>query len=447
MNRYLKIKKQWFVLLLIFSVLFLAGCTLELPTPESLITAPQSNQELMQQRQMIAEYLDKDERMIVPSRDIAGNAYQYADLDNDGKDEIIAFYANKENNFVLGFIVLDEQDGQWSLQHKTTAYGTDVDYFTVQDLDNDGSKELVLGVRTGYGSMKELYLYHLSGSSLIDVSSNDRVSYDRIVLAEQGSGKKMLVTASTDTSVLVGSSNIMIYQYENEQIVSIYDNTFEGYCSEMYYAKVNAGVEGIYLAMRYNHYVNILLLREDAGAFDIALEHPMPYDYEAMSGIELFGDVDSDGVLEINSLWSPESNLSGRPYQDYVHVWLQWDGESGLQAVDAILDHRAEGYRFTIPIAWMDSLYYDFYTEGEIDWIEFYYENEERSFDTAFALAAVDRFVWERMADDAEETIVVLGNNPVLNKVYLANIKTEAFNGFELDTGRLISCLHIEGGE
>ena len=60
MNRYLKIKKQWFVLLLIFSVLFLAGCTLELPTPESLITAPESNQELMQQKQITQDHQKVD---------------------------------------------------------------------------------------------------------------------------------------------------------------------------------------------------------------------------------------------------------------------------------------------------------------------------------------------------------------------------------------------------
>ena len=101
MNRYLKIKKQWFVLLLIFSVLFLAGCTLELPTPESLITAPESNQELMQQKQMISEFLGKAERMIVPEVNEIGTAYQYINLDEDAEKEVVVFYANKESKFML----------------------------------------------------------------------------------------------------------------------------------------------------------------------------------------------------------------------------------------------------------------------------------------------------------------------------------------------------------
>ena len=130
------------------------------------------------------------------------------------------------------------------------------------------------------------------------------------------------------------------------------------------------------MAMRYNHYINMLLLCETESGFAVVLEHPMPYDYEEMAGIALFDDINNDGILEVNSLWSPENNLSNRAYQDFIHVWLQWDGESGLKAMSAILENQADGYRFMIPVAWMDALYYDFYTDGEIEWTEFYYEND-----------------------------------------------------------------------
>lgn len=446
MNRIVKIK-QTMVLLLLLSVLLISGCTLELPTPESLITAPESNQELVQQKQMISEFLEKEERMIVPEETSFGTAYQYMNLDNDTEKEIIVFYANKEKNFMLGFLILDQQDGQWKLLHKTTAYGTDIHYFSVQDLDYDGAPEFLLGVKTGYGSMKELYIYHLTEQGLDNITSDDRIAYDQIVLAEPADGGTMLVTARTDTTVLVGSSDITVYAYDDSAIYPVYDATFDGYCSEMHFAKVSADTDGIYVAMRYNHYVNMMLLCETENGFTVAMEHPMPYDYEEMGGIALFGDSNYDGVLEINSLWSPENNLSGKPYSDYVHVWLQWDGADGLQAVNAILEDHAAGYRFMIPIAWMDILYYDFYTENEIIWTEFYYENEEHSFETVFALAAVDQLVWERLDSSKKESLVVLGNHPTLNKVYVANIETEVFNNFEVDAGKLISCLQIEGGE
>ncbi|MBP3624403.1 MAG: hypothetical protein J6J05_01035 [Peptococcaceae bacterium] len=446
MNLYLKIKKQWMILFLLCGVLFLNGCTLELPTPESLIAAPESNQELMQQKQMISEFLSKEERMIVPEINEIGTAYQYINLDEDDEKEIVVFYANKESNFVLGFMILDQREAGWQLLYKTTAYGTDIHYFSVQDLNLDGAPEFLLGVKTGYGAMKELYVYHLADSGLIDITSEDRIAYDQIVLAEPTDGQTMLVTARTDTTVLVGSSNITIYTYGNNMVYPVYNNTFDGYCSDMRFAKVNADTEGIYMAMRYNHYINMILLCETETGFTVAMEHPMPYDYEEMAGIELFGDINNDGILEVNSLWSPENNLSNRDYRDFVHVWLQWDGENGLTAISAILENRTDGYRFLIPVQWMDTLYYDFYTDGEIEWTEFYYENEERSFETVFSLAAVDQLVWQNMDDEVTDSIVVLGNHPTLNKVYIANIKTELFNEFQVDAEKLISCLQIEGG-
>lgn len=446
MSRTTPVKRYIMLCLLLLCMLGVSGCTLELPTPESLIAAPETNQELMQQKQMIAEFLTNEERMIVPEENTIGTAYQYINLDDDNEKEIVVFYANKESNFMLGFMILDQQNGDWKLLHKTTAYGTGIHYFSVQDLDGDNTPEFLLGVKTGYGSMKELYIYHLADNALEDITSEDRLVYDRILLAEPKDSQPLLVTARTDTTVLVGNSSITIYAYDNQNIYPVYDETFDGYCSDMRFAKVSAEAEGIYMAMRYNHYVNLLLLCETDAGYAVALEHTIPYDYGEMDDVAIFGDVNYDGIMEINSLWSPENNISGRPYADYVHVWLQWDGNSGLEAVSAILADHTNGYRFYVPLAWMDVLYYDFYTENEIAWTEFYIVNEERSLEAVFALAAVDQLIWDAIADDAADSIVVLGNNPTLNKVYIANIFAEEFSGFSVDAETLISCLQIEGG-
>lgn len=436
-----------FLVIVLLCVGITTGCSLEIATPESLITAPESNQELMQQKQVISRFLGKEERMIVPEENAIGKAYQYINLDDDDEKEIVVFYANKENNFILGFLILDQQDGEWNLMHKTTAYGTDIHYFSVHDLDHDNVPEFLLGVKTGYGAMKELYIYRLSENGLENITNEDHIAYDKIVLAEPEDGRPLIVTARTDTTILTGSSDITVYSYDNETIAPIYHNTFQGYCSDMKFAKIGSTTSGLYMAMRFNHYMELLLLRETEDDFSLVLEQTMPYDYEDLEEIELFGDVNNDGILEVNTLWEPENNFSGRPYQDYVRVWQQWNGNNGLQAVNMVLENRADGYYFTFPVSWKDTLYYDFYTENEIDWTEFYYENEDQRFETAFALAAVDRLVWEQYADSAENTIVVLGNHPTLNKVYLANIKVKEFRGFQVDASMLVSCLQIEGGE
>ena len=164
-----------------------------------------------------------------------------------------------------------------------------------------------------------------------------------------------------------------------------------------------------------------------------------------MQGLTLFEDENSDGILEINSLWAPETDTAGKTYKDYIQVWLQWDEADGLRAVDAVLENSADGYRFQIPLSWMDSLYYDFRSENDISWIDFYYENEDLEFETVFSLATIDQLVWQDM--EQADSLVVLGNHPNKNKVYVADIQKQEFNGFEVTASRLISCLQIEGGE
>ncbi|MBQ5702195.1 MAG: hypothetical protein IIV70_01260, partial [Peptococcaceae bacterium] len=345
----MKLQKLIYGLVCLFVALMFCGCEWELASPESLITPPKSNQERLQQKQLVTSFLSREESLIVPEALNESNAYQYLDLDQNGDDEIIAFYANKESNFMLGFVILDQSEKQWYLKHKAVAYGTDVHFFAAKDLDDDGQLEILLGVDTGYGSQKELYLYQMNEQELTDITGEERITYDQITLAKNEKNRSVLVTARMDTSVLEGNSNITVYEYYHGNVMPVYDETFTGYCSEMRFDKVARNADGVYLAMRHNHFVNVLLLKETAEGFAVVMEHPLPYDYEDVSNVQIFHDENNDGVVEIISLWSPELNDSTRGYKDYIQVWLQWDGMEGLIAVDAVLENVSEGYRFSVP--------------------------------------------------------------------------------------------------
>ena len=441
----MKLRKIIYGLCFILMMLIVCGCELELASPESLITPPKSNQEKLQQKQLVTSFLSREESLIVPEALNEANAYQYLDLDQDGDDELIAFYANKESNFMLGFVILDQSEDQWYLKHKAVAYGTDVHFFAVKDLDEDGILEILLGVDTGYGSLKELYLYQMTEQELVDITGEEHVTYDQITLAHNENSGNVLVTARMDTSVLEGSSNITVYDYQFGSVTPVYDETFTGYCSEMCFDNVEKDSEGVYLAMRHNHFVNILLLKETQEGVAVVMEHPLPYDYEDMRAVQLFRDENNDGVVEIVSLWSPELNDSNKGYADYIQVWLQWDGMEGLIAVDAVLENISEGYRFQVPLEWMDSLYYDFRSQDTIVWADFYSENDNMEFETVFSFAAIDQLVWDSM--EKTDNMKILGNNPTKNKVYVAEIRKEEFNGFQVNDSRLNACLQIEGGE
>ena len=63
----------------------------------------------------------------------------------------------------------------------------------------------------------------------------------------------------------------------------------------------------------------------------------------------------------------------------------------------------------------------------------------------SFLLLLFDQLTWDTMK--LKEDMVMLGNNPINNKIYIADVQNQQFNGFQVDASRLISCLQIEGGE
>ena len=62
----MKLRKIIYGLCFILMMLIVCGCELELASPESLITPPKSNQEKLQQKQLVTSFLSREESLIVP---------------------------------------------------------------------------------------------------------------------------------------------------------------------------------------------------------------------------------------------------------------------------------------------------------------------------------------------------------------------------------------------
>lgn len=437
--------KKYLVCILMSIACFISGCSFNLATPESLITAPLSTQEQVQQRQLITSFLDNEETLITPTNKQLSQAYLFEDLDGDGKDEIVAFYRNKESNFILGFMILRQMADGWNLQHKVVAYGTDVDYFEVTNLDGQPGYELLFGVQTGFGSLKELNVYQMYNEQIIEVTKEEPLSYEQILLVETQEEKPLLIAATTDISSLVGSSTIMMYLMENDTLQITDQQVFSGYCNELRYGRVSATEHGLMASMRHNHFTNIMILSRVDNQLQKRIEQPLIYDDADMQNLNIFEDTNGDGILEICSMWTPEENNTTKNYQDYLQVWLQWDGAEELQNVNAVLKNSTEGYSFKLEVEWLEHLYYRYNLVEDIVWTEFFLIDDEGKQQDVFAIASLDQLSWEK--EIGKDGIVVLGNSPSKHKIYLAKINDETAGELDIDQTKLISCLKIDGGK
>lgn len=438
-------KRKIIAITCFLGILFLcSGCGLRLVSPENLVQAPKSNQEQLQQKQEIMSFLSRDENLIFPESGAQTAIYQTADLDSDGEDEIIAFFNNKENSFQMGFLILDRVNGEYQLRNKEILYGRGIHTFSTLDLDRNGSMEILIGLRTGYGSQKELCLYQVTADGLIDITSDEHLSYDQMSLAKKSDGRNTIVLASMDTSSLISNTDISVYQYENLLLYPVYGAALDGYCNEITYGNISPTEYGIALLLRGNHTVRALMLQEKADSYQLVLDETLPMDYEDLNNQPLFRDINQDGVLEIVSVITPEENAAGKTLQDFLQIWMQWDGNQGSKIVGAVLDNETDGYRLQLPVEWLDEFYYSFRRDAAGDWLDFYALDTSDTYVVAFSLGAIDELTWKQ---NPISNAVVIGNNPQKNKIYAVIITKEPLKNMEIDTSKLIGCLKIEGGD
>ena len=170
--------------------LVLSGCDkpepLALKSPDALIAPPLSNQERAQQKRIIMEKLSTGETLTVPEDMENPTAFLMDDFNHDGKEEILAFYHNS-NAYEQGFIILTESDtepGVWDEAQRVTEVGSEVKRFEAIDMDGDGQKEILFGVK-GYTKENLLYCYTYSNGQWQKLG---RIEYDALRLVERKDG-------------------------------------------------------------------------------------------------------------------------------------------------------------------------------------------------------------------------------------------------------------------
>lgn len=434
-------QKKWLLFLMV--MIFCVGCQFELPTPESLIVSPKTNEDKNNQKQIITGFLMNDESLTVPTGMDNAAAYMSIDIDDDRKEELVAFYRNTEKNFEHGFMILtQDSDDQWHIMQKKTEIGVGIDYFEITDLNNDGRLEVLFGLKSG--DLKSLYCYELAEDTLTDLG---RIQYESILLTSDDGASRQIVTAVNDVSDMNGGSQINIYDLMGHQFICVYEQVFDGYCKSITYGQISQSQQGFGLAMLHSQFLSVVLLAEEETGYRIILEQPLAFDYNTLQDTEIFSDINQDGILEVCYLIPPEDNNGLHEVDDYLKVWYQWSDPIGLLPMQAIISNKGAGYDFVLPIAWLEGIRYAFRTESGMEWVDFSVENEDFSVTMLFSLLVMDQYSWQQNESLKSANMVVLGNNPVSDKVYLALLQDNLPIEMDITEGRLISCLRINGGK
>lgn len=142
------ISKKISIALLVSMASVLVQCDAN-KTPASMISSPLSTVENQNDNtiKMVNEFIPKNAKLTIPNNLQGSNGIQSKDLNGDGKDEVVAFYKTNESSPKVGIIVLKQiNDSKWDKIYDTKSEEAyEVDYLKLADVDGDGKDDIVAG--------------------------------------------------------------------------------------------------------------------------------------------------------------------------------------------------------------------------------------------------------------------------------------------------------------
>ena len=160
-----ELKTAKIVVSLLLVVLIFSGCSMRISSSIDELIAPISpfgdNADI---KKAMDEYASKGYSLKTPSRGKYITAYNFFDVDGDGKDEAIAFYEPSDKLGTTDMAVIKKSDGGWKVIESIQGDGAEVSSLDFQDVNGDKSNELIVCWDTISNSTNhELAIYSYGG--------------------------------------------------------------------------------------------------------------------------------------------------------------------------------------------------------------------------------------------------------------------------------------------
>ncbi len=431
------------VLPLIFFAILLSGCSFVFADPDALIAPPASDVHEFKERQLIISLLSDGEQMTTPKDMQDPSPVVNLDVDGDGSKEKIIFW-KMSNGFQVGYTVLKEKNsGNWGIMDQKKISGRDIVCFNVIDMDKDGRPEIFFGVESGGYNTLYIFKLHEDIYQKIDQMNYSLLCFSQLPAREAPS----IICALSNTSGDVSSTDLNMYEWENQGFSRTFHKTYDGFCQEMNYGAIDLSTPGLILAMTSDSSsVNVMLLALKQKGFKEVLHREVIY-VNAMAERKgsIIQDINNDGVLDILSV-RPPADASKREPREFLQIWRTWNGHDELVPIYAVIDNKSDGYTFTVPTEWLPHLSYHYVSEKGISQLRFYDDSAGSIEEPAFTLMTSEL----RNKSDLERfknQYVILGTSQTQQRIYVVKANKKSINQHPVQVKEIAENFKIEGGQ
>lgn len=393
------------MLLTVVLLLTTTGCSTSIKSPEKLLTKPNYDEEKALLNSGISKVLYQNVNLIFPENLKESGKINYVDLDEDGKNEIVAFQKKEKINSdsKVGFLILREDNESYSFLEDGVVLekGDKIEYGGFYDLDGDGNKEIIMQYKDqddisrlkvyAFKDNKITLKYQLDeifgeGNVIPKLALNPHDTGNTTVSVEDVDSKKIKISYINDDNnmdmiVLGYNSNnrvlkISLVQFTSERAIVKDVKTVDDVngISEAYITIGNiskyekgiildipigkdgaVGTEVMYV--KNNKFITVASCKDE----NMKKAYYVPV-----------GDMNKDNIIDIPSISPNRSSFIDKAYA-YI-TYYQWNGnldENNMEIIGQNYYNYQYNFRFSVPKEMQNILYTEQKYEGEKIQLEF----------------------------------------------------------------------------
>ena len=337
-------KKTISLLSVLCLLLALSGCSMSEVSIDELMRPPQLSQSRQQVQSTVNQLLGNASALIAPTGGNHRSSINLADMNNDGQNDVICFFAESDTK-LISVLLLQKQQDKWQEVGRFAGDATSVDKLEIADLDDDGTAELIIGWSYLTGSDRTLEVLRSAEQKL---TSLYRGRYSQFEIVESKQPRIVSIDLSGDAATLLGFKGHKISPLSTVPIdprISVF--------TAVTVSRTSAGHPALYLDAQLedqSYHTEVLAVSDKE-----YLENKLFTDGTGGAGRPLnirCTDIDGDGIPEIPRCAAMEQG-EGASYYTY---WSKFDGTELLEPLTTFTG-TADSFYFIYPEKWIDTVF------------------------------------------------------------------------------------------
>ena len=209
-----RIRERFCAFVILTALCCLTSCSGIPGDTRDLLQAPKATGDVGEIQRALFDYAGGGISLRYPHNGENRTAFLLTDLDGDGTEEAVAFYAvvasSDEEMDVVHVNIIDRVDGEWRSVFDAETLGSAIDKVAVADLSGNGKQTLLIGAQLFGAAGNQLNLYTYDGRT---ASLRAQENYTQFLVGDlMGRGSDQLILLSLDGTEHV--SSVAVYTFD-----------------------------------------------------------------------------------------------------------------------------------------------------------------------------------------------------------------------------------------